>query len=67
MPRKEANRTRWTLYFVGRSLQLFGLILVTQAVFMSSASQLRAMVLLTGVGVVVFVVGWLLARKDPRG
>ena len=67
MPRKEANRTRWTLYFVGRGLQLFGLILVTQAVFMSSASQLRAMVLLTGVGVVFFVVGWLLARNDPEG
>ena len=67
MPRKEANRTRWTLYFVGRGLQLFGLILVTQAVFMSSGSQLRAMVALTGVGVAFFVVGWLLARNDPEG
>jgi hypothetical protein len=67
VPRKEANRTRWTLYFVGRGLQLFGLILVTQAVFMSSGSQLRAMVVLTGVGVVFFVGGWLLARNDPEG
>jgi hypothetical protein len=67
VPRKEANRTRWTLYFVGRGLQLFGLILVTQAVFMSSGSQLRAMVVRTGVGVVFFVVGWLLARNDPEG
>ncbi len=65
--RKNTNRTGWTLYFVGRGLQLFGLILVTRAVFMSSGSQLRAMVALTGVGVVFFVVGRLLARNDPEG
>jgi hypothetical protein len=67
MPRKEPNRTGWTLYFVGRGLQLFGLILVTRAVFMSSGSRLRAMVALTGLGVAFFVAGWLLARKDPEG
>jgi hypothetical protein len=60
------NRTLWALYFVGRGLQLFGLLLVTRAVFMSSGSQLRAMVSLTGVGAFFFVAGWLLARKDPR-
>jgi hypothetical protein len=64
--RKNGNRTGWTLYFVGRGLQLFGLILVTRAVFMSSGSQLRAMVALTGVGAVFFVVGRLLARNDPE-
>ena len=67
MPGKEANRTRWVLYFVGRGLQVFGLILVTRAVFMSSGSQLRTMVALTGVGASIFVVGWLLARNDPEG
>ncbi len=56
-----------TLYFVGRGLQLFGLILVTRAVFMSSSTELRAMVALTGVGAAFFVVGWLLARNDPAG
>jgi hypothetical protein len=61
------NRTRWTLYFVGRGLQVFGLILVTRAVFMSSGTQLRAMVALTGAGVAFFVVGWLLTRNDPGG
>jgi hypothetical protein len=67
VPRKEADQTRWTLYFVGRGLQLFGLIVVTRAVFMSSGSELRAMVALTGVGAAFFVVGWLLARNDPEG
>ena len=60
------NRWGWTLYYVGRGLQLLGLLLVTRAVFMSSGSQLRAMVALTGVGAAVFVAGWLLARKDPE-
>jgi hypothetical protein len=64
--RKNGDRIGWTLYFVGRGLQLFGLILVTRAVFMSSGSQLRAMVALTGVGAVFFVVGRLLARNDPE-
>lgn len=57
----------WALYFVGRGLQLFGLALVTRAVFMSSARELGAMVALTGVGVVFFLAGWLLARQDPGG
>ncbi|HEX9189363.1 MAG TPA: hypothetical protein VGB87_19955 [Vicinamibacteria bacterium] len=61
------SRAGWALYFVGRGLQLFGLALVTRAVFMSSARDLGAMVALTGVGVVFFLAGWLLARKDPGG
>jgi len=65
-PRRQANRGGWALYFVGRGLQLFGLVLVTRAVFMSSGSQLRVMVALTGVGGAFFVAGWLLARKDPE-
>ena len=56
-----------TLYFVGRALQLVGLVLVTRAVFMSSASQLRAMLALTGAGVALFFVGWLLVRSGPGG
>jgi hypothetical protein len=61
-----SKRIGWTLYFVGRGLQLFGLILVTRAVFMSSGRQLRTMVALTGVGAAFFVAGWLLARRDPE-
>jgi hypothetical protein len=64
---RSSSGTRWTLYFVGRGLQLFGLILVTRAVFMSSGTELRAMVALTGLGAAFFVVGWLLARNDPEG
>jgi hypothetical protein len=60
------NRIAWALYFVGRGLQLFGLLLVTRAVFMSSGTQLRVMVAMTGVGAAFFVGGWLLARKDPN-
>ena len=67
MSRMEASWTGWTLYFVGRALQLFGLLLVTGAVFMSSGSRLRAMLALTGAGVALFLVGWLLARNDPAG
>jgi uncharacterized protein involved in response to NO len=67
MSRKEANWTGWTLYYSGRALQLFGLFLVTRAVFMSSGSQMRAMLALTGAGAAFFVVGWLLARNDPEG
>jgi hypothetical protein len=52
--------------FVGRALQLFGLVLVTRAVFMSSGSQLRAMLALTATGAAFFVVGWQLARNDPE-
>lgn len=67
MSGNEVNWAGWTLYFVGRALQLFGLVLVTRAVFMSSGSQMRAMLALTGAGVVSFVVGWLLARKRHEG
>jgi len=65
--RNEVNWAGWTFYFVGRALQLFGLALVTRAVFMSSGSQMRAMLAMTGAGVVLFVVGWLLGRNDPEG
>jgi len=66
VPRNEANWIGGTLHFVGRALQLFGLVLVTPAVFMSSGSQLRAMLALTATGVAFFVVGWQLARNDPE-
>lgn len=55
-----------TLHFVGRALQLFGLVLVTRAVFMPSGNQLRVMLALTATGVAFFVVGWRLASNDPE-
>jgi hypothetical protein len=61
------RRIAWAIYFVGRGLQLLGLVLVTRAVFMSSGSELRAMLALTGAGVVLFVGGRLLAGRDPEG
>jgi len=67
VPGKDTDWTGWTVYFAGRALQLFGLLLATRAVFMSSASQLRVMFALTGAGVALFFVGWLLARNDPAG
>jgi hypothetical protein len=66
VPRNEPKWTGSALFFVGRALQLFGLILVTRAVFMSSSTQMRAMLALTGAGAALFVVGWLLAG-NPEG
>lgn len=59
------NRAGWALYFVGRGLQLFGLVLVTRAVLTSSARELRAMVALTGVGVVFFLAGCCWRGRTP--
>jgi hypothetical protein len=52
------------LYRVGRFLQLIGLILlpVAMAGNVSNELDLRQMLSLAGVGIVVFIVGWLLQQ-----
>ena len=68
MPRKEdVNWTAWTRYYVGRALQLFGLILVTWAMLLFFGGDMRFMLALTGAGVAIFFPGWLLSRNDPEG
>lgn len=76
--RREARRGReplapdatvaWARYFLGRSLQLVGMLLVTgAAVLFFGANAERRMLLFTGLGAAVFVLGWFLARKRPQG
>ena len=57
----------WVLYFVGRLLQVIGLVLtlVAATAFFGTLSTV-AMLKMMLVGVLFFVPGWLLARKDPR-
>ena len=58
----------WIRYFLGRSLQLVGMLLVTgAAVLFFGADAERRMLAFTGLGAVFFVVGWLLAKKRPEG
>jgi hypothetical protein len=57
----------WLVYYVGRTLELFGLLLVSWAMVMFfGTSEMRPMLAVTGAGMAFFSVGWLLARKDPR-
>ena len=56
----------WVRYFLGRSLQLLGMLLVTgAAVLFFGADAERRMLAFTGLGAAVFALGWLLARKRP--
>jgi uncharacterized membrane protein YgdD (TMEM256/DUF423 family) len=67
MPEPKVNWMRWSRYYLGRALELVGLLLVTGAmiVFFGS-SEMRPMLAVTGAGGFVFFVGWLLARKNPE-
>lgn len=58
----------WLRYFFGRLLQVLGLMttLVAATAFFGTPSTL-AMLRMMLIGVCIFVPGWLLARKDPRG
>ena len=58
----------WLRYFLGRFLQVVGLMvtLVAATAFFGTPSTV-AMLRMMLVGVLFFLPGWLLARKDPRG
>lgn len=65
--KKEVKWGAWTLYYVGRAFEMFGLLLVTWAMFMFfGTSEMRPMLALTGAGGAFFVTGWFLARNDPE-
>ena len=67
MPREKAvNWIAWILYYVGRALQLFGLIVVAWAALMFFGGAMRPLLALTGAGIVFFFVGQLLSRNDPE-
>ena len=58
----------WVLYLVGRVLQVIGLMvtLLAATAFFGTPST-TAMLRMMLVGVLIFIPGWLLARRDPRG
>ena len=65
-PRRDGSWP-WLVYLLGRCLQLVGLLVTLMAATQyfgtpSTTAMLRTML----AGVLVFVPGWLLARKDPR-
>ncbi len=63
---KDVNWLGWTLYYVGRGFEVFGLIIVSLAmVNFFGTSQMRPMLAMTGAGGAFFVAGWLLSNKDP--
>jgi hypothetical protein len=58
----------WLVYILGRVLQVTGLVvtLVAATAFFGTPSTV-AMLRMMLVGIVLFVSGWLLARRDPQG
>jgi hypothetical protein len=61
-----ASPLAWIRYYLGRFLQVVGLMLtlVAMTAFFGSPSTV-AMLRMMLIGVVFFVPGYLLARKDP--
>ncbi|HET8645177.1 MAG TPA: hypothetical protein VFO85_06795 [Vicinamibacteria bacterium] len=59
---------RWVLYYLGRVLQVTGLLvtLVAATAFFGTPDTL-AMLRMMLVGVLLFIPGWLLVRRDPAG
>jgi hypothetical protein len=57
----------WIRYAIGRLLQITGLLvtLVAATAFFGTPSTI-AMLRMMLAGVILFLPGWLLARKDPR-
>ncbi|HVR72490.1 MAG TPA: hypothetical protein VMT87_16765 [Vicinamibacteria bacterium] len=59
---------RWAGYYFGRVLQVTGLVvtLVAATAFFGTPST-TAMLRMMLVGLLIFLPGWLLARRDPPG
>ena len=65
-PLPTAVTLAWVRYFTGRTLQMVGMLVVTAAAALFfGADAERRMLLFTGTGALLFVVGWLLAKKRP--
>jgi hypothetical protein len=65
--KRGGSRAAWARYYFGRLLQITGLVLtlVAATAFFGTPSTV-AMLRVMLVGVVFFVPGWLLARRDPN-
>jgi hypothetical protein len=69
MAKKKRNVrwARWIIYYAGRGLELGGLLVVTWAMFVFFGSRaMRPMLAVTGGGMALFILGWLLARRNPE-
>lgn len=64
---KSVTTGAWVRYGFGRLLQITGLLvtLVAATAFFGTPSTL-AMLRMMLIGVLLFIPGWMLARKDPR-
>ena len=65
---RQTHPGRWALYYLGRVLQVTGLLvtLVAATAFFGTPSTL-AMLRMMLVGVLLFIPGWVLTRRDPAG
>lgn len=63
---KGGTARAWTVYWLGRLLQVTGLVvtLVAATAFFGTPSTL-AMLRMMLVGVLLFIPGWLMARRPP--
>jgi hypothetical protein len=70
MPAVVSARTFAMLYKLGRALQLIGLLLLPIAMAGNMADErltLGQMLMLSGAGIAIFVIGWLLQQATrPR-
>jgi hypothetical protein len=66
-PPRGPSALAWARYLLGRTLQVTGLVvtLVAATAFFGTPSTV-AMLRMMLAGVLLFLPGWLLARKDPR-
>ena len=66
--RSNGSAGAWARYSLGRVLQVTGLLvgLVAATAFFGTPSTI-AMLRMMLAGVALFLAGWALARKDPRG
>ena len=64
---RKTHPGRWALYYLGRVLQVTGLLvaLVAATAYFGTPSTL-AMLRMMLVGVLLFIPGWLLTLRDPR-
>ena len=62
----KGHTASWVLYALGRLLQVTGLVvtLVAATAFFGTPSTV-AMLRMMLAGVLIFIPGWLLARRDP--
>ena len=65
-PLPAAVTLAWIRYFAGRTLMFVGMLVVTgAAALFFGADAERRMLVFTGTGAALFVVGWLLSKKRP--